>query len=95
MEQTYVNVEKVEIEATYLFPIHPAGAVNRFEVTLSDGRKYVGVVKKKEDASKAYERAISRGQGAYLLQSVESSGEIFRCSVGNLKPGNQITVTIG
>lgn len=41
-----------------------------------------------------YEKAISQGHQAFLLEEDSSSRDIFSCNVGNLQPGSKASVTL-
>jgi len=55
------------VEAIYVFPLDEHAAVCEFEADVQ-GKRIVGVVKPKDRALKEYHQAISRGDGAYLLE---------------------------
>ncbi|CAG8529990.1 13054_t:CDS:2 [Ambispora leptoticha] len=90
--QTYKNIEKCTIDATYKFPIHEAAAVCGFEAELEDGQIIKGIVKESAQAVKEYEKAVSQGQEAYLLE--EKLPDVFQCSIGNISPGQTIIIRI-
>ncbi|CAG8509420.1 6984_t:CDS:10 [Ambispora leptoticha] len=92
ISQTYKNVEKNTIDAFYKFPIHEAAAVCGFEAELDDGRIIKGIVKGSTEAAKEYEKAVLRGQGAYLLE--ETLPDVFQCSLGNISSGQTIIIRI-
>ncbi|CAG8681413.1 12098_t:CDS:2, partial [Ambispora gerdemannii] len=79
ISQTYKNIEKNSIDASYKFPIHEAAAVCAFEAELDDGRIIKGIVKESTKAAKEYKEAVSRGYGAYLLE--EKLPDVFQCSL--------------
>ncbi|CAG8571947.1 9062_t:CDS:10, partial [Racocetra fulgida] len=72
--------------------IHDTVAVCGFEATIDNKRKIIGIVKEAEQAKKEYDEAIKQGHGAYLLE--EQDSEVFKCSVGNIKPGQTIEIQI-
>ncbi|CAG8710557.1 17956_t:CDS:2, partial [Cetraspora pellucida] len=89
---TFENTEKNKIEAIYKFMIRDTSAVCGFEATIDNNRKIIGIVKEAEQAKKEYNEAIKQGHGAYLLE--EQDSEVFKCSVGNINPGQQIEIKI-
>jgi poly [ADP-ribose] polymerase len=48
----------------------------------------------KEKAQEKYDDAISKGNGAYLLEQNENKPDIFQLSVGNLPPGKFAEISI-
>ncbi|CAG8503989.1 29067_t:CDS:10, partial [Racocetra persica] len=91
IDMTYENIEKNKIKAVYKFMIHDTVAVCGFEATIDNKRKIIGIVKEAEQA-KEYDEAIKQGHGAYLLE--EQDSEVFKCSVGNIMPGQKIEIQI-
>ena len=91
VSQRYVNRESHPIEAVYLFPLEEGAAVCGFEAII-DGTLVVGEVKEREDAFRAYDDAIERGDGAFLLD--EERPDVFQASVGNLPPGKEVLLKV-
>lgn len=89
--QRYVNTEDEPIEAVYLFPLDEGAAVCGFEA-LVDGTRIVGEVKPREEAFEAYDDAMARGDGAFLLD--EERPDVFQASVGNLPPGKEVVLRL-
>ncbi|KAL4681842.1 hypothetical protein H8959_007319 [Pygathrix nigripes] len=89
----YENEEKVPLEAVFLFPMDEDSAVYSFEA-LVDGKKIVAELQDKMKARTNYEKAISRGHQAFLLEEDSSSRDVFSCNVGNLQPGSKAAVTL-
>ncbi|XP_073467428.1 von Willebrand factor A domain-containing protein 5A-like [Aquarana catesbeiana] len=89
----YKNKEEKAVEAVFVFPMDEDSAVYSFEATI-EGKKIVADLQEKKEAHKTYDEAISRGEQAFLLEEDESSADIFRCSVGNLPPGQEAEVTL-
>eukprot|EP00127_Corallochytrium_limacisporum_P000458 Clim_evm14s13 gene=Clim_evmTU14s13 len=91
--QTYRNpLPDRTVEAEYVFPLDEKSAVCSFTATLEDGRLVKGVVQEKLQARKTYDRALARGDGAYLLE--QDKPDIFRCKVGNLEPGMSVRIEL-
>jgi len=89
--QRYVNTEKKPIEAVYSFPLEESSAVCGFTVE-TGGRLIVGKVEEKEKAFEKYDDAMADGHGAFLVD--QDRPNIFTASVGNLKPGQEATISL-
>uniref|UniRef100_A0A7S4NVN2 von Willebrand factor A domain-containing protein 5A n=1 Tax=Paramoeba aestuarina TaxID=180227 RepID=A0A7S4NVN2_9EUKA len=89
--QEYVNNESIPIEASYMFPLDERAAVCGFEAEIG-GRTIVGKAKEKEQAKREYDRAVAKGDGAFLLE--EKKADIFKIKVGNLLPGEKVKIKI-
>ncbi|XP_044541081.1 von Willebrand factor A domain-containing protein 5A-like, partial [Gracilinanus agilis] len=89
----YKNEETGPVEALFVFPMDEDSAVYSFQA-LVDGKSIVAEIREKQQAQEDYENAISQGQEAFLLEQDSSSGDIFRCSIGNLPPGQKAVVTL-
>jgi Ca-activated chloride channel homolog len=89
--QRFVNVETTPIEATYVFPLDESAAICGFEAIV-DGTLVIGEVKDREEAFKAYDDAMERGDGALLLD--EERPDVFMASVGNLPPGGEVLLKL-
>jgi Ca-activated chloride channel homolog len=91
VSQRYVNQEATPIEAVYVFPLDEGAAVCGFEAIV-DGTLVIGEIKEREEAFKAYDDAMARGDGAFLLD--EERPDVFQASVGNLPPGKEILLRV-
>uniref|UniRef100_A0A674JFL2 Poly [ADP-ribose] polymerase n=1 Tax=Terrapene triunguis TaxID=2587831 RepID=A0A674JFL2_9SAUR len=89
--QTYTNQNDNSIEAKYVFPLDGTAAVCGFEAFIN-GKHIVGKVKEKEQAHKEYREAISRGDGAYLMD--QDAPDVFTVSVGNLPPKTTVLIKV-
>ncbi|XP_044873903.1 protein mono-ADP-ribosyltransferase PARP4 isoform X1 [Mauremys mutica] len=89
--QTYTNQNDHSIEAKYVFPLDSTAAVCGFEAFIN-GKHIVGKVKEKEQAHKEYREAISRGDGAYLMD--QDAPDVFTVSVGNLPPKTTVLIKV-
>ncbi|XP_056381020.1 inter-alpha-trypsin inhibitor heavy chain H3-like isoform X2 [Hyla sarda] len=67
-------------EAVFDVELPKTAFITNFSMTI-DGITTVGVVKKKAEADEQYERAISKGQNAGLVQSIGRKMENFKISV--------------
>ncbi|XP_053871480.1 protein mono-ADP-ribosyltransferase PARP4 isoform X2 [Malaclemys terrapin pileata] len=89
--QTYTNQNNNSIEAKYVFPLDGTAAVCGFEAFIN-GKHIVGKVKEKAQAHKEYREAISRGDGAYLMD--QDAPDVFTVSVGNLPPKTTVLIKV-
>ena len=89
--QTFQNPYDKPLEAIYIFPLPDQAAVDDMEIKIGD-RTIKGDIKKREEAKEIYERARQEGRTAGLLE--QERDNIFTQSLANIKPGEQIKVTI-
>lgn len=91
IHQFYENNDEDPIEAYYTFPT-PAGA-SVYDFCAKIGNKVVKAnLKDKEEAREEYNKAISSGNGAYLMERID--GDIFSVSLGNVPPKANLELTI-
>lgn len=89
--QTFENIFTQPLEAIYVFPLPDEAAVDDMEIKI--GVNIIkGNIKKREEAQKIYEQAKQVGRTAGLLE--QERDNIFTQSLANIKPGEQIDVTI-
>lgn len=87
--QVYRNLESVNVEAVYTFPL-PADAV-LLDLSLElNGKTMRGVVRPSAAAEERYEEAVTDGDSAVLLQQIEPG--LFSVNVGNLLAGERAVV---
>ncbi len=87
--QVYKNLENVNIEAVYTFPL-PSDAV-LLDLSLElNGKILRGVVQANVKAEESYEDAIDDGDSAILLQQLEPG--LFTLNAGNILPGEQAVI---
>ena len=87
--QVYKNLESVNIEAVYTFPL-PLDAV-LLDLSLElNGKILRGVVQASVKAEESYEDAIDDGDSAILLQQLEPG--VFTLNAGNILLGEQAVV---
>ncbi|MQC24823.1 MAG: VWA domain-containing protein [Chloroflexi bacterium] len=91
IEQTFANLEKKPIEAIYNFPLPANAAVCAFEI-ITDDRILTGKIDEAETAAENYQAAIEGGHAAFMATQVRP--DVFTVNVGNLKPAQQVTVSI-
>ncbi len=89
--QTFENPFENPLEAVYVFPLPDEAAVYDMEIRIGD-RLIKGSIKKREEAQEIYERARAEGRTAGLLE--QERDNIFTQSLANIRPGEQIQVTI-
>ncbi len=89
VSQSYKNLEDVNIEAVYTFPL-PLDAVLLELVLELNGKRLRGMVQPKTEAEDRYEDAIDEGDSAILLQQLEPG--VFTLNVGNILPNEQAVV---
>lgn len=89
--QTFKNPFTKPLEAIYVFPLPDEAAVDDMEIKIGD-RIIKGNIKKREEAQAIYQQAKRQGRTAGLLE--QERDNIFTQSLANIKPGEQIDVTI-
>ena len=89
--QRYTNLEAVDVEAVYVFPLAEGAAVCGFTARVGD-RLIRGRVEEREKAFEVYDDAMAAGHGAFLLD--QERPNIFTVSVGNLRPQQSIEIAI-
>lgn len=88
--QAFRNESSRNIEAVYTFPL-PHGAVLLDLVAKIGDRELRGSVLPKAKAEERYEKAITEGDGAIMLE--RSNDGICTVNFGNLMPGERATLT--
>lgn len=89
--QRYTNVEAVDVEAVYVFPLPEEAAVCGFSARVGD-RLIRGCVQERDKAFEVYDDAMAAGHGAFLLD--QERPNIFTVSVGNLRPQQTIEIAV-
>ncbi len=89
--QVYKNEGKRPLEAIYTFPASTRAAVYGMKMTIGE-RTIVAKIGKREEARKEYEKAISEGKSASLLE--QQRPNVFQMNVGNILPGDEIKVEL-
>jgi Ca-activated chloride channel family protein len=91
IQQEYTNTTDSVPEVTYTFPISATATVTGFTATI--GEKIIkGKVKEKEEAKKEYQKAMLRGDSAYMMTNGESN--IFQMNIGKIAIGETVSVQI-
>ncbi|MDQ7824542.1 MAG: VIT domain-containing protein [Candidatus Eremiobacteraeota bacterium] len=89
--EVFRNTFTEHLEAVYIFPLAGGAAVTSFEMKVKD-RVIKGVVKEREEARRDYQKALSDGKRAALLE--KERDDVFTVQVGNVPPGEEISVKI-
>jgi Ca-activated chloride channel family protein len=89
--QIFRNPTRDWMEATYVYPLPPGGAVDTLKMVIGD-RVVVGDIKERQQARVVYERAKANGQKAALTE--QERPNIFTNSVANIGPGETVLVQI-
>ena len=89
--QVYVNRGSRPIHARYVFPGSTRAAVHGMTMTVGDHR-VVAKIKEREEARATYDKAVSEGKSASLLE--QSRPNVFSMRVGNILPGDRIEVEL-
>ncbi|KAJ3552371.1 hypothetical protein NM688_g4182 [Phlebia brevispora] len=77
--------------AKYVFPLPARAAACAFEMRTGEGRRIIGVVKEKVQASAEHEEALKQGKTTALVEW--ATDDIFTISLGSI-PGEQTITTV-
>ena len=91
VRQMFSNPATSNMEAVYTFPLPQDAAVDDMTIQIGD-RTVRGLIKRREEARAIYERAKNAGHITALLD--QERPNIFKQSVANLLPGEQVMVMI-
>jgi Ca-activated chloride channel family protein len=91
VRQRYRNAESKPVEAIYVFPLPSDSTLTAFSMECA-GRRVHGVLKRREEAFRAYDDAVTAGHGAALLD--QERPNVFTAQVGNLLPGEETLVEV-
>ena len=89
--QIFKNPTKEWMEATYVYPLPPGGAVDTLKMVVGD-RVVIGDIKERQQARVIYEQARQNGQKAALTE--QERPNIFTNSLANIGPGETVLVQI-
>ena len=89
VKQYFINPTNTFTEAIYLFPLPEKSAVDQLHMKIG-GRYSNGIIQKKEEAEKIYEKAKKLGKKTSLISSSRSN--IFKTKLANIAPGEMIVV---
>jgi len=90
ISQVFYNDSDMNLEAIYTFPL-PAGATVTDMELIYDDHRIRSVVQEKTMARHTYQKAKSVGKRAALLE--QDMSQLFKTSVANFQPGEEVTVT--
>lgn len=91
LTQGFRNPYDEPLEATYIFPLPARSAVTSMVLRAAD-RTIRGELKERAQARQDYDQAISEGKRASIAE--EERPGVFTMRVGNILPGEQVTVTL-
>jgi Ca-activated chloride channel family protein len=91
IKQVYNNLEKINIEAVYTFPL-PLDAVLLDMSIKTKTKELKGIVIEKVEAEDRYEDAVTDGDTAIMLEQVEPG--LYTMNVGNLQAEDTIEISI-
>jgi Ca-activated chloride channel homolog len=89
--QIFRNPSQNWLEATYVYPLPPGGAVDTLKMVVGD-RVIEGHIKERQQARVIYEQARASGQKAALTE--QERPNIFSNSLANIGPGETVLVQI-
>jgi len=89
--QLFRNPTKDWVEAVYVYPLPPGGAVDTLKMVVGD-RVVVGEIKERQQARIIYEQAKRDGRKAALTE--QERPNIFTNSVASIGPGETVLVQI-
>lgn len=89
--QRYKNERRKEIETVYTFPVPYRATLLDIEMKIGE-EILKGAVVEKYAARKGYEEAVENGDLPVLVE--ETGSGLYTANIGNIKPGEEIEVTI-
>ena len=92
LAQGFRNPFGEPLEATYIFPLPDRAAVTTLRME-ADGRVVDAVLKERGEARADYDQALAEGKRASIAE--EDRPGVFTMHVGNIMPGERVTVRIG
>src|SRR5689334_2244012 len=91
LTQTFANPYDEPLVVTYALPLPHDGAVSAFAFTIG-GRKVTGEIDRRAAARERFERALSEGRSAALLEQDRAS--LFTQEIGNIPPKTEVVAEI-
>ena len=89
--QKYKNLESVNIEAVYTFPLTSSAVL--LDLTIKTRTKVLkGTVIEKSEAEDRYEDAITDGDTAIMLEQVGPG--LYTMNIGNIQPEEEVEITL-
>ncbi|KAF2815108.1 uncharacterized protein BDZ99DRAFT_378382, partial [Mytilinidion resinicola] len=92
LTQTFEAARAID-EIKYAFPLFDGVSVVDFKCQVGD-RTIYGLVKENDEAKKAYNEAVKRGEKAALLEQLPDAADVFTTTIGNIPGDSQVVVTI-
>lgn len=91
LTQDFRNPHDVALEATYVFPLPARAAVTGLRME-ADGRTVDAELRERAEARATYDAALAAGKRASIAE--EERPDVFTLRVGNLLPGERVTVRL-
>ena len=91
IDATFENPLDAPAEAVFTIPLPVQGAVTGMKMKIGD-REIAADIREREAARTEYEEAKEQGHSAALVE--QERAEIFTITVGNIHPGEEISVVI-
>jgi Ca-activated chloride channel family protein len=91
LEQHFINPKQHALEITYTFPLPWQATLLDVEAVINQ-QKMVGSVYEKKQAEKKYEQALSEGNSAMLLESLDNG--LWSLNLGNLAPNESCKIKV-
>ena len=91
VSQRFINMGDTWAEGVYVFPIGETAAVDTLKMRIGD-RFIEGIIKEKQAAKAAYEKAKDEGKKASLIE--QQKPNLFTNTIANIGPGEIVTVQI-
>jgi Ca-activated chloride channel homolog len=91
LTEDFRNPHDVPLEATYVFPLPARAAVTGLRME-ADGRTVEAELRERAEARATYDAALAAGQRASIAE--EERPDVFTLRVGNLMPGERVTVRL-
>lgn len=91
IRQEYKNETEDTLEIIYTFPLGWGTALLGMNACIGE-KKLKGQVVEKVEAETRYEKAVSEGNSAFMLQ--KSGQGLYTANLGNIKPGETVAVDI-
>ena len=91
IRQEYVNTCNRNSEIIYTFPVAWNTALLGMSAVIGE-KMLQGVVAAKNEAEQRYEKAVSEGDSAIMVQ--KSVDGMYTANLGNIKPGENVTVEL-
>lgn len=91
LEQHFINPTDHALEITYTFPLPWQATLLEVEAVINQ-QKMIGSVYEKKQAEQKYEQALSEGNSAMLLESLDNG--LWSLNLGNVAPKESCTIKV-